>query len=95
VGRAPEAGARVASERDGALAAASGETDLRIDGAHPLRAVHALFTGMHDPGTSHDDLLHAFAPEPLLRRAHAEAEAGGFLGHELGDSMLIAAPRGA
>jgi S-adenosylmethionine:tRNA ribosyltransferase-isomerase len=73
------------------IAAAAGETDLVIDAAHRLRVVDALFTGMHDPGTSHDALLHAFAPEGLLRRAHAAAEARGFVGHEFGDSMLIAA----
>ena len=69
----------------------SGETELRVDGAHRLLAVDALLTGMHDPGTSHDDLLHAFAPEELLRRAHVAASARGFVGHEFGDSMLIAA----
>jgi S-adenosylmethionine:tRNA ribosyltransferase-isomerase len=73
------------------LAPASGDTDLLIDGAHRLRAADALFTGMHDPGTSHDALLHAFAPESLLRKAHEAAIAHGFLGHEFGDSMLIAA----
>jgi S-adenosylmethionine:tRNA ribosyltransferase-isomerase len=79
-----------AARTSGPLAAASGETELLVDGAHALRAVDALFTGMHDPGTSHDALLHAFAPEGLLRRAHADATAHGLLGHELGDSMLIA-----
>jgi S-adenosylmethionine:tRNA ribosyltransferase-isomerase len=68
-----------------------GETELRVDADHHLRAVDALFTGMHDPGTSHDALLHAFAPDALLRRAHAAASARGFVGHEFGDSMLIAA----
>jgi len=78
---------------DRPLAAASGETDLVIDADHALRAVDALFTGMHDAGTSHDALLHAFAPEPLLRRAHAAASARGFVGHEFGDSMFIGGRR--
>jgi S-adenosylmethionine:tRNA ribosyltransferase-isomerase len=83
-----------AAARDGILPFTNGvrgETDLRVDGTHRLRVVDALFTGMHDPGTSHDDLLHAFASEELLRRAHSAASARGFLGHEFGDSMLIAA----
>jgi S-adenosylmethionine:tRNA ribosyltransferase-isomerase len=80
-----------ALESAAALGVTSGETDLRIDGAHPLRAASALLTGMHEPGTSHDALLHAFAPDDLLARAHAAASAEGFLGHEFGDSMLIAA----
>jgi len=73
--------------------ATSGDTDLLVNERHALRAVDALFTGMHEPGTSHDALLHAFAPAPLLSRAYAHAVANGFLGHEFGDSMLIA--RGA
>ncbi len=73
--------------------ASSGDTDLLVNEHHALSAVDALFTGMHEPGTSHDALLHAFAPAPLLSRAHAHALANGFLGHEFGDSMLIA--RGA
>jgi S-adenosylmethionine:tRNA ribosyltransferase-isomerase len=80
-----------AGRGDGPLEAATGETELVIDGSHALRAVDALFTGMHDPGTSHDALLHAFAPEALLRRAHDAASRRGFVGHEFGDSMLIAA----
>jgi len=85
-----------AARNDGPLRAASGETELLIDGDHRLRAADALFTGMHDSGTSHDALLHAFADEALLRRAHDAATARGFVGHEFGDSMLIAAPaRGA
>ena len=77
------------ADRDGALHAAIGETDLLVDGTRPLRVVDAILTGMHEPGTSHDALLHAFAPDALLRTAHAAAEAGGFLGHEFGDSMLL------
>jgi S-adenosylmethionine:tRNA ribosyltransferase-isomerase len=46
---------------------------------------------MHEPGSSHDALLQAFAPAALLRRARAEAESRGFLDHEFGDSMLLAA----
>jgi S-adenosylmethionine:tRNA ribosyltransferase-isomerase len=86
------AAAATATPSRGPLRPARGETDLRIDREHSLRVVDALFTGMHDPGTSHDALLHAFAPEGLLRSAHAEATAAGFLGHEFGDSMLIAVP---
>ncbi len=80
-----------AAQSEGAVEAASGETELIIDGAHRLRVVDAIFTGMHDPGTSHHALLHAFAGDDLLRNAHASATARGFVGHEFGDSMLIAA----
>ena len=80
-----------ATLREGGLHAATGETDLVIDGAHTLRAVDALFTGMHEPGTSHDALLHAFSGDALLVSAYADAEKSGFLGHEFGDSMFIGA----
>jgi S-adenosylmethionine:tRNA ribosyltransferase-isomerase len=51
--------------------------------------VDGVLTGVHQPGESHFDLLQAFAPEPLLRRALAHAEHEGYLAHEFGDSCLI------
>ncbi len=102
IARTRAAGARVIAVGTSAVRAVesaarmhepSGETDLVIDERHALRAVDAILTGMHEPGTSHDALLHAFAPGGLLKRAHRYAVEQGFLGHEFGDSMLIA--RGA
>ena len=66
-----------------------GVARLRVDGAHALRAVDAILTGMHEPGSSHFDLLTAFASPEALARAHAHAEAGDYLAHEFGDSMLL------
>jgi S-adenosylmethionine:tRNA ribosyltransferase-isomerase len=87
--RALEAAA--AASPDGALREARGETDLLVGvGAdHPTRVATAILTGMHAVGTSHDALLHAFAPEALLARARDEATARGFLEHEFGDSMIL------
>ena len=73
----------------GRLVPAHGETALRIGPLHTLRAVDAILTGVHDAGTSHAELLEAFAPAALLARARESAEERGFLGHELGDSMLV------
>jgi S-adenosylmethionine:tRNA ribosyltransferase-isomerase len=73
----------------GLLAAGEGRTSLRIDAAFRPRIVDGLLTGVHQPGESHFDLLQAFAPEPLLRRALAHAEKEGYLAHEFGDSCLI------
>ncbi len=73
----------------GAVRAGEATTDLRIDAGHRLHAVSGLLTGMHDPKTSHADLLAAFLPRDLLARASAWAVSRGFLGHELGDSCLI------
>jgi S-adenosylmethionine:tRNA ribosyltransferase-isomerase len=76
---------------EGSVRALRAETDLRIDARHRLRAVDAILTGMHEPGTSHAALLEAFAPPHLLDRAFHAADEAGFLGHEFGDSMLVAA----
>jgi len=78
-------------ERDGTVIAGGGDTELVVASGHALRAVDTLFTGMHEPGTSHDALLRAFAPRELLVRAFELAERSGFLGHEFGDSMLVGA----
>ena len=93
--RALESAAQAAGSRESLLAGTSGETELVIDGAHALRVVDALFTGMHDPGTSHDALLHAFAPRGSFDGRTKRRRRKGSLGHELGDSMLIAARVGA
>jgi S-adenosylmethionine:tRNA ribosyltransferase-isomerase len=66
-----------------------GTTDLVLGPDTPLRAATGILTGVHEPETSHFALLAAFAPRALLARAHAEAEALGYLGHEHGDAMLL------
>jgi len=76
----------------GELVPGQGTTDLRIDRAYEPQIVDALLTGLHEAGTSHRALLGAFAPEELLARAWAHAEAGGYLGHEFGDACLVLAP---
>lgn len=66
-----------------------GITDLHIDEAFVPRVVDGLLTGMHEAGTSHRSLLHAFAGEWILSAAWADAEARGYLGHEFGDHALV------
>jgi S-adenosylmethionine:tRNA ribosyltransferase-isomerase len=73
----------------GALAAGQGIATLRLGSQHALRVVDGIFTGMHAPGTSHFELLEAFAPRALLERMDAHANAEAYLGHELGDSCLL------
>ena len=81
----------------GELRAGAGEARLRLDASFSPAIVSGLLTGVHEPGTSHFDLLESFAPRAVLERAFAHSEASGYLGHELGDSWLVlAAPaRGA
>ena len=80
-----------AAMNGGVVVAGGGRTDLRIDAKFRPRIVDGLLTGMHDDGTSHFDLLSAFAPEPILAKAFDAAVSAGYLGHEFGDSTLILA----
>lgn len=76
---------------DGSLAAGSGETALRLSQHYSPRVVDGLLTGLHEPGTSHFELLEAFAPRALLERALEHAARTGYLQHEFGDSCLVLA----
>jgi S-adenosylmethionine:tRNA ribosyltransferase-isomerase len=80
-----------AAMHGGEVKAGEGVTDLILDRRSTPRVVDGLLTGMHEPAASHFHLLEAFAPPELLRRAHAHAEAEGYLAHEFGDSTLLLA----
>jgi S-adenosylmethionine:tRNA ribosyltransferase-isomerase len=80
-----------AVQNGGRLRAGLGVTDLRVGHGFQLRIVDGVLTGMHEPGTSHFDLLRAFAPGALLETAYRHAEAAGYLGHEFGDLSLVLA----
>ena len=76
---------------DGNLNAGGGAATLRLGPDSRLRIVDGLLTGLHEPGTSHFELLDAFTPRALLLRALEHAARTGYLQHELGDSCLILA----
>lgn len=76
---------------EGEWGAGRGTTSLVLDSRFRPRVVDGLLTGLHEPGSSHFTLLQAFAPEALLSRAWAHAEAAGYLCHEFGDSSLLLA----
>ncbi len=94
-----------AASHGGELVPGEGSTDLRLDAQSTLRVATGLLTGIHEPGTSHFDLMQSFAPGPsprdsaghsngrsgLLDRAMSHAERAGYLQHEFGDSVLILA----
>ena len=80
-GQGPEAGPVVR--------AGPGVASVRLDAAYRPRVVSGLVSGLHVPGESHFELLSAFAPPDLLRRALALAAQHGLSGHELGDACLI------
>jgi S-adenosylmethionine:tRNA ribosyltransferase-isomerase len=78
------------SARDGdRLRAAAGFTRVYLHPGRPIRAVHGLITGFHDPVTSHLALLQALVEPQLVRSAYAEAVRERYLWHEFGDSHLI------
>jgi len=78
-----------AAARSGGMRAGDGLADQRIVAGTPLRIVDAIVSGTHEPGTSHYELLRAFASDAVLRRASAALDRHGYRTHEFGDSVLI------
>jgi S-adenosylmethionine:tRNA ribosyltransferase-isomerase len=74
---------------DGTLTASHGWTSLHISANHTLRTVDALLTGLHEPESSHLDLLSALVQPERLKQAYMEAIERRYLWHEFGDMNLI------
>ena len=68
-----------------------GLTDLKIGRGFVPRVVHGLLSGIHARDSSHFELLSAFLPPPLSLLYTVHAAAGGYRGHEFGDSTLVLA----
>jgi S-adenosylmethionine:tRNA ribosyltransferase-isomerase len=83
--RALEHAARI----DGVARAGEGLATQRIGRETRLRVVDALVTGTHEPGSSHHELLRAFADDAVLARAAVALEQRRYRTHEFGDSMLV------
>jgi S-adenosylmethionine:tRNA ribosyltransferase-isomerase len=79
-----------AARLDGTVRAGEGRATERVGAGTTLRAVDAIVSGMHEPETSHFELLRAFQDDAALARMNSEAEARGYRGHEFGDSMFLA-----
>src|SRR6202011_889764 len=73
----------------GELVAGEATTDLRIGEGFRPRVVDGVLTGLHELGSSHRELLRAFAPEAILEGALSHADRAGYLGHEFGDVCLV------
>ena len=67
----------------------NGVANQRIGAATALRIVDAIVTGVHEPGSSHYDLLRAFADDEALRRSGVALAAHAYRSHEFGDSLLV------
>jgi S-adenosylmethionine:tRNA ribosyltransferase-isomerase len=78
-----------AAMRDGVVRAGRGLATQRIGRATRLGVVDAIVTGTHESGSSHYDLLRAFADERTLHRMSKALEAHGYRTHEFGDSILL------
>jgi S-adenosylmethionine:tRNA ribosyltransferase-isomerase len=81
-----------AATPDGRVRAGDGVATLRIGPATPLRIVDVILTGVHEVGTSHHELLRAFATDATLESVDAELKRYGYRTHEFGDSVLIERP---
>jgi S-adenosylmethionine:tRNA ribosyltransferase-isomerase len=78
-----------AASFDGSVLAGKSVATQRINGTHRLRVVDAIFSGTHAPGTTHYEILGAFADDETLGRASRELDANDYRTHEFGDSVLI------
>jgi S-adenosylmethionine:tRNA ribosyltransferase-isomerase len=78
-----------AASFDGSVRAGEALATQRIGAGTPLRIVDSVLSGAHEPGTSHYELLRAFAGDATLRAMDAQLEAGGYRTHEFGDSIFI------
>jgi S-adenosylmethionine:tRNA ribosyltransferase-isomerase len=78
-----------AADDDGTVRPGEGIATQRIGSLTALRVVDAIVSGIHEPGTSHYELLRAFQDDRTLLRMDGEAEARGYRTHEFGDSALI------
>jgi S-adenosylmethionine:tRNA ribosyltransferase-isomerase len=78
-----------AANADRTVRTGQGRASGRIARGARLRVVDAIFTGVHQPGESHYELLRAFADDTVLDRVRAAVEERECRAHEFGDSLLI------
>lgn len=74
---------------DGRAVPRSAETDLFIRPGHKIKSVDGLVTGMHDPESSHVEMISSFVDDSLLQSAYSTALSLGFQWHEFGDLSLV------
>ena len=77
------------SQPDGTVTPDAGWTNLVVTADRGLWAIHGLLTGLHEPQSSHLELLRAAAGEALLEMSYEAALERGYRWHEFGDSHLI------
>jgi S-adenosylmethionine:tRNA ribosyltransferase-isomerase len=78
-----------AGRRDSQVPGGDGVATTRVGPGTKLGIVDAILSGTHEPGTSHFELLRAFASDAALTRMAAALETGHFRTHEFGDSIFV------
>lgn len=78
-----------AARLDGTVHAGRDVATERVEQGTHLRVVDAILTGVHERGSSHYELLRAFADDPTLSAADEELAAHEYRPHEFGDSVLV------
>jgi S-adenosylmethionine:tRNA ribosyltransferase-isomerase len=78
-----------AATHDGIVEAGEGLATGRIGASSRLRIVDAILSGVHEPGSSHYELLRAFVSDERLAAVDRELNEHGFRAHEFGDSVFI------
>src|SRR5262249_36559698 len=78
-----------AASGEGGRCAGGGLATGRIGPDSPLRIVDAILSGTHETGTSHFELLRAFAPDGVLQTADRALNAMDYRTHEFGDSIFV------
>jgi S-adenosylmethionine:tRNA ribosyltransferase-isomerase len=80
-----------AADVHGRVKGGYGTATTRIDARTRLRVVDVILSGVHEPTTSHYQLLRAFTDGETLRRATGLMTALDYRTHEFGDSVLVVA----
>ena len=78
-----------AAAQPGGLRTGHGLATNRLGSTSRLAVVDVLISGTHEPGSSHHELLRAFADDATLARIDATLESSDYRTHEFGDSVLI------
>jgi S-adenosylmethionine:tRNA ribosyltransferase-isomerase len=77
------------AQPDGTVAAGEGWTNLIVTPERGLWAIDGLLTGLHEPSSSHLDVLRAASGDELLADSYSAALRHAYHWHEFGDSHLI------
>ena len=78
-----------AAHGGGEVIAGPGLATGRIGPDTNLEVVDAIVSGMHEPGSSHYELLRSFQSDAAIVKMSEEADARDYHAHEFGDAVLI------